>query len=116
MNNVVLGKMLSKMGIYTKECSNGLEAVEEVKVNFDNYSMIMMDINMPIMDGIESTRLIKQWLSSGSYTDIPIIALSAQDDKCIISRASEAGVSEYFVKPISFNKLMQVLKKYQILS
>jgi len=92
-NNVVLKRLLEKFKIDVCCCVNGLEAVEQVKMRV--FSMIFMDINMPVMDGIVATRQIKAYLKCKEMYDIPIIGLSAQDDSKIVEEAISAGMDEY---------------------
>lgn len=85
---------------------NGEEAIEEVKLN-DNIDLILMDIQMPILDGYETTKRIKQFKKN-----VPIIAQTAyalpQDSvKCF-----DAGCDDYIAKPISLNEFLKKLDKY----
>ena len=84
---------------------NGLEAISIFKNN--SIDLILMDIKMPVMDGLEATREIKKL-----NRDIPIIALTAfamQNDTNI---CKDAGCNDYVAKPVSQDKLFLVLKKY----
>lgn len=84
---------------------NGVEAIELFKIS--RIDLILMDIKMPVMDGLEATREIKKL-----NKDIPIIALTAyamQNDSNI---CKDAGCNDYVSKPISQDKLFLVLKKY----
>ena len=84
--------------------NHGQEAVE--MANKKQYDIILMDLQMPIMDGFEATKLIKQ---IPSYENTPIIALSAavmQDD---IKQTKEAGMIYHLAKPIDKNKLINTL-------
>ncbi|HON18659.1 MAG TPA: ATP-binding protein [Salinivirgaceae bacterium] len=88
---------------------NGVEALEKLKVN--NYSMIFMDIQMPVLDGIETTRRIRQGAIKGK-DNIPIIAMTAhalkeEKDKCLA-----AGMNDYLVKPFVPEDLFQRIKDY----
>ena len=97
-NNVVLKKLLDKFAIETLMCSNGLEAVEQVKETV--FGMIFMDINMPVMDGIEATRQIKAYLKSLNMNEIPIVGISSQSNSVIIEQAMSAGMDEYGISII----------------
>lgn len=111
INQLIISKMLETCGIKTIQLNNGKEAVNFMKYNpdKDKISMIFMDIRMPIMDGLEATKNIRN-----VNKKIPIIALSAnafEEDKidCI-----EAGMNNHISKPIDKNQLLNILQKYLI--
>lgn len=70
--------------------------------------LILMDIAMPKVDGIEATRLIRQ---QAKLRDVPIVILSAFDSESFRQRAIEAGVNGYFTKPVDFERLRQFIQK-----
>lgn len=85
--------------------TNGKEALEMFESG--KYELILMDIQMPIMDGYEATRLIRQ-----KDKEIPIIALSANVMKEEIEKTKTVGMNEYFIKPIDLEKFFTTLSKY----
>ncbi|MBF0389992.1 MAG: PAS domain S-box protein [Desulfamplus sp.] len=104
-NQILALKVLEKMGICADVASNGIEAVNSVVTN--NYDVVLMDIQMPEMDGIEATKLIRD-----KGFDIPIIAMTANvttedREKCIAS-----GMNGYLSKPFDPDKLLSLLIKY----
>ena len=106
-NQQVIQAFLKLQGITFVTANNGVEALEEIeKADFD---LVLMDINMPVMDGYTATREIKQ---QARYADLPIIALSAavtpdEQEDCIA-----AGMIDFIEKPIVPAKLISVLNKY----
>lgn len=84
---------------------NGQEAVEAVRSR--HFDLILMDMKMPVMNGLSATREIRQF-----NPDIPIIALTAHAFDTDQQAALEAGCTEYLVKPVDKAKLIAVLKKY----
>jgi DNA-binding response OmpR family regulator len=70
--------------------------------------LILMDIAMPVLDGIEATRAIRQ---RGEVADVPIIILSAFDTDDFRRKAAQAGVNGYFTKPIDFDRLRAMIDK-----
>ena len=70
--------------------------------------LILMDIAMPKVDGIEATRLIRRQVS---LRDVPIVILSAFDTESFRQQAIEAGVNGYFTKPVDFERLRQFIQK-----
>jgi CheY-like chemotaxis protein len=70
--------------------------------------LILMDIAMPKLDGIEATRLIRQ---QEKLKDVPVVILSAFDTESFRQKAIEAGVDGYFTKPVDFDRLRQFIQK-----
>ena len=90
--------------------SNGKEAVELARLN--KCDVVLMDIQMPVMDGYTATREIRQ-LADKELADIPIIAMTANvfdEDK---TKAAEAGMNGHLGKPIDIGALVTVLRKYR---
>ena len=111
LNCEIAEELLSQKGICVEVAENGAEAVEKVKNSEPGYyEVILMDIQMPVMDGYEATRQIRS-LEDAALAKIPIIALSAnafEEDR----RASrEAGMDGHLAKPIETAKLFAVLKE-----
>ena len=106
INYLFLKEFLAKTHINLIRAKNGFEAVELYKKN-SNMDLILMDIKMPVLDGYEATKQIKEL---GKNT--PIIAQTAfvfEDDK---SRISKSGFDDYISKPINEIKLINTIKKY----
>ena len=104
---VLVGKLLSQYGLDVSLAVNGKEAIE--KAVEESYDLILMDIRMPVMDGYEATRILRQ---KGVKT--PIVALTAsvaQDDE---RRYTEAGCDGYLAKPIDDKELLAILAKYTL--
>ncbi|SHJ60661.1 PAS domain S-box-containing protein [Arenibacter nanhaiticus] len=99
-------KLLQKQGITVIHAQNGASAVDKFKEN-KSVSLILMDLNMPFMDGLAATRQIRSFDGN-----IPIIAqtgLGFREDK---AKAFEAGCSDYISKPIDSAKLIGLIKKH----
>lgn len=108
-NYFVLDMLMRKMAVKkVLRAYNGLEAVDMCAKNSE-ISLVLMDIKMPEMDGIEASRIIKK-----NRPELPIIAITAYamsgDEKSII----EAGCDEYISKPISIKVLTEKMKKYGV--
>lgn len=86
------------------EASNGVEAIEEVAIS--RPSVVVMDINMPVMNGIEATKRIK-----ADFPDTAIIGLSVQEEEDIIQKMRAAGVSSYLTKGSSLEMLCQAIEE-----
>jgi len=103
VNALVLGKIIKKWGYSYERVYNGEEAVKAVeKTDFD---CVLMDIQMPIMDGFDATVAIK------SFSDIPIIALTAASKLEIIDKIDECGFDGFVAKPIDAVELLKKINE-----
>ncbi len=100
--------MLSKAGYQVTVAPNGKEALDTFMKSPENFDTILMDIQMPEMDGYEATRRIRQ----KGFTDIPIIAMTANAMIGDRELCLEAGMSDYISKPIKRDIVFQVLEKW----
>lgn len=92
--------------------SNGKEAVEMFEASQPGfYDIILMDIMMPVMDGLEATRHIRSMNRRDSMT-IPIVAMSANVFQEDVEKSLAAGLNEYLTKPLDEKKLTETMKKY----
>ena len=101
---IILG-LLENSDIHIDIASNGVEAINKVKEN--SYDLILMDIQMPIMGGLEATRIIRE-----TNKNIPIIALTANAMQKDIDQVKQVGMNEHLGKPIEVDKLYEILLKY----
>jgi CheY-like chemotaxis protein len=101
-------QMLKKMGCKADAVANGIEALQALERQ--NYDLVLMDLRMPEMGGLEATRVIRQrWPEKGpAIVAVTAYALQGDREKCI-----EAGMDDYISKPIKMNELAYVLRKYQ---
>jgi signal transduction histidine kinase/DNA-binding response OmpR family regulator len=107
INQEIVVELLSNSGIKIDIANNGLEAVEMFKESKDRYELILMDIQMPILDGYEATKRVRVLDKK-----IPIIALSANAMKEDIEKTKLVGMNEHLNKPIEVKKLFATLLKY----
>lgn len=108
LNQKIAEAMLVKMGCHVTIAGNGIEAVSESQKS--RYDLILMDIQMPEMDGLDATREIRK--SNKLNENIPIIALSANVTMQDREQALRAGMQDFLSKPISMDKLNTVLATY----
>jgi CheY-like chemotaxis protein len=94
------------LGHHVIEAANGCEAVNQAKRIHPD--LILMDISMPVMDGIEATRLIKQL---EGFADVPIVAITGHSDK-YQKEALQAGVNEVVCKPVELEDLKPLVSHY----
>ncbi|SHO44646.1 response regulator [Desulfopila aestuarii] len=100
--------MLTKAGYQVTVVANGRLAVETYTASPDTFDTILMDVQMPEMDGLEATREIRRQ----GYKDIPIIAMTANAMKGDREICLEAGMTDYISKPIKRELVFQVLEKW----
>ena len=107
VNQLVIKAMLSSLGITPTLVENGELAVEQVKIH--DFDLVLMDCQMPVMDGYQATALIRK---TKSTEQLPIIALTADvmpEDK---ANAFAIGFNEHLAKPLELDKLTQCLSQY----
>jgi signal transduction histidine kinase/DNA-binding response OmpR family regulator len=100
-------RLLSKIGYEADMAANGIEAIRALEKSA--YDLVLMDVQMPEMDGLEATRLIRSRQSNVRDHGVPIIALTAHAMKEDRERCTEAGMDHYISKPIRPEKLLEVL-------
>ncbi len=107
MNREIIHAILGGSGIIIDDAANGEEAVELFMANEGDYELILMDLQMPVMDGYEATRLIR-----AKNKDIPIVALTANAMVQDIKKTKLLGMNTHLNKPIEVEKLFETLLTY----
>ncbi len=110
INQKLIVNILQGFGLKVDVADNGAIAVEKKKNN--SYDIVFMDIQMPIMDGIEATKLIKQYEEEQKLPHTPIVALTANALKGDRERLLKEGLDEYISKPIEMAELLYILHKF----
>jgi CheY-like chemotaxis protein len=115
LNQRVLVKMLEKMGCRVDVADNGRDALSRMKFTLPSeerprYDIIFMDIQMPVLDGLKATAMIRA--QEGSETHVPIIAITAHAMKGDREHFLEQGMDGYLSKPVRQEDLCAVLKQY----
>ena len=111
LNMEIAEEFFSRCGASVEKAWDGSEAVELVKARPDGYyASIFMDIQMPIMDGYEATRQIRQLEQQQGRKHTPIVAMSANAFNEDVSKAYLAGMDEYITKPVSLQEIKKVLQ------
>ena len=101
----MIKRMLQTNGYRVVEAANGHEAVEFIRQNCPD--LILMDLNMPLMDGLEATERIRECRELCS--DVVILAITAHDTYGMKEASLEAGCDGYLTKPIDFDNLEKIL-------
>jgi two-component system cell cycle response regulator DivK len=99
-NRVMMRRLLEMSGYCVTEAVNGVEAVTQAEREVPQ--IILMDLSLPLIDGLDATRRIRQL---SSLKDIPIIAVSAHDTLDFHAEALVAGCDAYITKPIDYGEL-----------
>ncbi len=111
VNQHLMEAMLAQKGVKTKIVNNGQEAVDEIKSGII-YDIVFMDINMPVMNGIEATHKIINYEEENGLNHTPIVALTANAVSGDKEKFLEEGMDDYIPKPFEEYMLDRVLKKY----
>ena len=110
INQEIAQEILSSVGFVVDTVNDGTEAVDRIKnVEAGAYELILMDIQMPIMDGYEATRQIRA-LEDSAKAAVPIVAMTANAFDEDRQKAMEAGMNDHVAKPIDIENLMDTLK------
>ena len=113
LNREIMKEVLVDHGLLVEEAENGSEAVAAVKANEPGYyHFILMDIEMPVMDGYEATMMIRK-LPNRIRANIPIIALTANSVPENRERARMVGMDEFLAKPANSARIIRSLAKFQ---
>jgi two-component system, sensor histidine kinase len=106
----LVNALLSGAGHRLTRARNGREAVEKVRTCL--FSLVLMDIQMPVLDGFAATREIREWETGTGRAHIPIVVLSAVSFENQIREGSVAGCSGYLVKPVRKPILLDAVRTY----
>jgi signal transduction histidine kinase/CheY-like chemotaxis protein len=116
VNQKLAMTMLTKAGYAVEAANDGRTVLDKYTGSPSDFHLILMDIQMPEMDGIEATRNIRKmetlWKGDGSIHHIPIIALTAHAMKGDRERCLEAGMDDYITKPIKRELVLEMVNKW----
>ncbi len=108
MNQVIVNALLRAEGHEVVAVDNGAEAVEAVQAS--NFDLVLMDMQMPVMDGIEATRAIRRL--DARVRNIPIIALTANAMVDEVANCRTAGMNDHLAKPIDREALLRMVGEW----
>jgi len=109
INQDIALKILEKFGCSADVVSDGKQAINALKKN--HYDLILMDVQMPVMDGISATKAIRDQSTSVLNPDIPIVAMTAYSGTNIKNELIDAGVNDIIIKPVKPDEMYKILKK-----
>ncbi len=114
INQKLMMLLLKDYGLDVDLGGNGLAVFEKFRKN--KYDLILMDINMPVADGLETAHMIRDFEKDNNLEVIPIVALTAKALKGDREIILESGMDDYLAKPVEMDKLEAVLLKYLVVS
>ncbi len=107
INQLVAGEVINELGVKYDLAEDGKQALDKVTSGM-KYDLILMDVQMPVMDGYEATQAIRE----AGFNDLIICGLSANAMKQDLDMAKEAGMNEYLTKPLQWEELKGIFAKY----
>jgi PAS domain S-box-containing protein len=107
VNQKVILRMLTKLGYNADVAANGQIALDAIRNN--KYNLVLMDVEMPILDGIEVTQQVRLEIDNPPA----IVAMTAHRDRDEMNRCLKAGMKEFITKPISIEELKKLLERYE---
>jgi CheY-like chemotaxis protein len=109
LNRQLLLALLDKVGVSTEVAVHGQDALQKLSAADMAYDLVLMDIQMPVMDGIAATKALR---SDARFNDLPIIAVTANALSDERELCLNAGMQAYLVKPIDRQTLYEALVKW----
>ena len=106
LNRRMMQLLLAREGHLVDLVSNGLEAFEAIKIK--EYDVVFMDLQMPVMDGVEASRRIREWENGGQHTFIVALTASYLPEQGHV--LFEAGIDNYIAKPFEIEQVQRLLK------
>jgi CheY-like chemotaxis protein len=109
-NRMLSARILEKRGHSVKTVENGREAIEQlIEEDFD---VVLMDLQMPVMDGLEATRIIRNRASRVRRHDVPVIAVSTVAECDGKKPCLAAGMNGYLSKPLRLDVFLETVERY----
>ncbi len=108
MNRDMLSRRLTRKGFEVEIATTGVESVETARLLCNSLDLILMDVSLPEMDGLEATRRLKA--PDSECGKIPVIALTAHAMASDRKKALEAGCDDFATKPVDFPKLLEQIE------
>jgi len=111
INREIIISLLENSGLEIECAENGMIALEMVKAAKGGYDVVFMDMQMPIMDGLEATQCIRA-LPGDAYKHMPIVAMTANVFKDDVEKCLNAGMNDHLGKPLDMDMVMEKLREY----
>jgi len=104
----VIRGMLGKLSLQPDTASNGEEALEAMKAK--RYDLVLMDCEMPVLDGFSATRRLREWEAANQRAHTPVVALTAHILAEHKDRAKQAGMDGHMAKPVELSQLRELIQ------
>lgn len=111
-NQMVMKKLLKKVGIEAEFAENGRIALDSYRANHERWDLVLMDCEMPVLDGYDATAGIRQFEEESGLSRKLILGLSAHAIDELKKKALDRGMDDYLTKPIDRDLLYSTLEKY----
>eukprot|EP00826_Nyctotherus_ovalis_P009911 TRINITY_DN1262_c0_g9_i1.p1 TRINITY_DN1262_c0_g9~~TRINITY_DN1262_c0_g9_i1.p1 ORF type:complete len:151 (+),score=37.43 TRINITY_DN1262_c0_g9_i1:402-854(+) len=116
-NIMVIREMLNNLHIKSISCIDGRKAVDAIKASVrasspHSIELVLMDLNMPIMNGVEATEEIRRWEKSERCREIPIVAVTGQEGEGDKAACFRTGMQEYVKKPVNVKILRWIVRRF----
>jgi len=95
---MILGKMLTELGYQVSQAANGKEALTAVEQDAELFSLVLVDWNMPEMNGLE---FVKNFRANARFSSVPLVMVTTETELSQVEFALEAGANEYVMKPFT---------------
>jgi CheY-like chemotaxis protein len=105
-NRLLLSELIKTLGHTSMQAENGKQAIEYLEK--ENFDLVLMDIEMPVMNGLETTEMIRKTFPSPKNV-ITIVALTAHNPSLFFEDFSDAGFDELLTKPYSLDKIVELI-------
>lgn len=113
VNQKLAVRLLEKNGFKVDVAQNGLEAFEALSItNKTRYNLVLMDVQMPVLNGLKATQKIRNSVNEVHDSNIPIIAMTANAMSGDKEMCIEAGMDDYLAKPINSKHMFEIIEKY----
>jgi len=112
VSQMVVAGMLKKIGVSFELAGNGIEALAQLQRTDSPFQLVLMDCEMPELDGYETTRRLREWEQAQQRLPLPVVALTAHAMREHQEKAFAAGMNAHVAKPLAFDVLKDVLTFY----
>jgi signal transduction histidine kinase/CheY-like chemotaxis protein len=115
VNQMVVEKLINKLGHHCVVVNDGCEAVEEVRRAHHRYDMVLMDCDMPRKDGYQATLEIREFEQASNLVRVPVIAITAHAVEKLRDKSIYYGMDDHLAKPLQLEALQAILQKHCVL-
>ncbi len=112
INREIIFAYLENTGVHIDVAENGVEALEKYMDSRGRYDLVLMDIHMPVMNGFAATARIREEEKTSDWSATPVVAMTANVFKEDIERCLNAGMDDHLAKPLEYQELIKILRKY----